>query len=124
MTFDDELAHKIEASADMFLMPSLYEPCGLNQMYSLKYGTVPIVRKVGGLADTVIDCVDDNENGTGFVFEDYLSEALYEKIEQAVTMYKNNRVWTKIMKRGMKLDNSWKHSAAEYIKLFEQLIGN
>lgn len=116
LTFDDTLAHKIEAASDMFLMPSRFEPCGLNQMYSLKYGTVPIVRKVGGLADSVIN--HDSENGTGFVFEEYTSEAMIEAFKKAVSAYQIRRVWVKIMKNGMKQDFSWKKSADKYLNVF------
>ncbi len=118
LTFDDVLAHKIEAASDMFLMPSQFEPCGLNQMYSLKYGTVPIVRKVGGLANTVIDFTENHEEGTGFVFEKYTTSALLGKIEEAVQAYQKRKLWIKIMKRGMKQDFSWKKSAEIYIKVF------
>lgn len=121
LTFDDELAHWIEAAADMFLMPSQFEPCGLNQMYSLKYGTVPIVREVGGLADTVRDFNPQSGDGTGFVFKEYEPEALLEAIKRAVETYGRKRVWTSIMKAGMRQDYSWDNSARKYARLFEQL---
>lgn len=122
LKFDDALAHRIEAGSDMFLMPSYYEPCGLNQMYSLKYGTVPIVRKVGGLADTVIDHTKDPERGTGFVFENYSGSEMLAAIKRAVDVYSHKRLWTKIMKRSMKVDNSWKHAAENYLTLFNILV--
>ena len=121
LKFDDTLAHKIEAASDMFLMPSYYEPCGLNQMYSLRYGTVPIVRKVGGLADTVINYNDETKEGTGFVFESYTAQNLLTTIQRAVHTFQNRRNWLKIMKQGMKEDFSWKQSALEYVKLYNNL---
>lgn len=121
LKFDDKLAHFIEAGSDMFLMPSKYEPCGLNQMYSLKYGTVPIVHKVGGLADTVEDLNEKGDKGSGFVFDTYDSDELYNTIERAILYYKKERLWIKIMKRGMSLDYSWKNSALQYQTIYNQL---
>ncbi|KAA3634147.1 MAG: glycogen synthase GlgA [Calditrichaeota bacterium] len=121
LKFDDTLAHKIEAASDMFLMPSYYEPCGLNQMYSLKYGTVPIVRKVGGLADTVKDYNDQTKEGTGFVFENYTAQELLSTIKRAIETYQNRRNWLKIMKQGMNEDYSWKQSALKYVELYNKL---
>ncbi|UCE23967.1 MAG: glycogen synthase GlgA [Candidatus Zixiibacteriota bacterium] len=121
LTFDDGLAHWIEAACDMFLMPSQFEPCGLNQMYSLKYGTVPIVREVGGLADTVDDYDPHNGTGTGFVFKEYTAQALLDCIERAIAVFSKKRVWTKIMKAGMRRDYSWDESARKYEELFQQL---
>lgn len=106
----------------MFLMPSLYEPCGLNQMYSLNYGTVPIVRKTGGLADTVKDYHEYDEKGNGFSFEDSTAYALYTTIERAINMYKDKKVWKTIMDRGMKEDFSWKQSAKEYLNLYKKAV--
>jgi len=120
-TFDDKLAHKIEAAADIFLMPSKFEPCGLNQMYSLKYGTVPIVRKVGGLADTVTDYDPQTGEGTGFVFEDYTADALLATVKRAVDLFQKKRKWMKLMKAGMKKDFSWDKSASRYSDLFEEV---
>ncbi len=121
LTFDDNLAHMIEASADMFLMPSQFEPCGLNQMYSLKYGTVPIVRRVGGLADTVIDYNESTCEGTGFVFEEYSAEAMLAAIRRAVRLFDRKRAWTGVMKAGMKQDFSWQYTAEQYAELFAQI---
>jgi starch synthase len=118
LTFDNALSHKIEAASDLFLMPSRYEPCGLNQMYSLKYGTVPVVRKVGGLADTVEDFDPVTGKGTGFVFSDYKPEAMLAALERAVALYPRRRLWTKLMKNGMAKDYSWKQSARRYSDLF------
>lgn len=118
--YNNKLAHWITAGCDMFLMPSKYEPCGLNQMYSLNYGTAPIVRKTGGLADTVKDYHEFHEKGNGFTFDDYTSFALYKTIERSLYIYKDKKAWQKIMDRGMKEDFSWKHSAMEYLRLYEK----
>jgi len=112
--YDDALSHRIEAGADMFLMPSQYEPCGLSQIYSLRYGTVPIVRATGGLDDTV-----DAE--TGFKFVDYTPEALQDAIEQALETFENRESWSAMMRRGMAKDFSWDTSAADYQRLFRSL---
>ncbi|MFH1197344.1 MAG: glycogen synthase GlgA [bacterium] len=120
--FDDALAHFIEAGADMLLMPSRYEPCGLNQLYSLVYGTVPIVRETGGLADTVQRFDDKNQNGNGFVFKKYTSEEMMKEIKRAVEIYKDDKkTWTKIMKNGMKSDFSWLNSAKNYVDLYKKI---
>lgn len=121
LTFDDNLAHWIEAGSDVFLMPSRFEPCGLNQMYSLKYGTVPIVHRVGGLADTVEDYDPETGQGTGFVFSDYTPEAMLSAIDRAIELFARKRPWTKLMKTGMRKDFSWASSAEEYQKLFKNL---
>ncbi len=121
LKFDDVLAHRIEAAADIFLMPSRWEPCGLNQMYSLKYGTVPVVREVGGLADTVRNYDPVTTRGTGFVFKEYTGEAMLEALARAVELFAHKRVWTKIVKAGMLQDFSWETSAKEYLRLFERL---
>lgn len=113
--YDNALSHRIEAGADMFLMPSRYEPSGLNQMYSLRYGTVPVVRATGGLDDTI-------DEGTGFKFWEYSGAALMDAIQAALTAYRNQDVWTAMMLRGMKKDFSWNASAAEYSKLYRRLL--
>jgi starch synthase len=112
--YDDALAHRIEAGSDIFLMPSRYEPCGLNQMYSLRYGTVPIVRATGGLEDTV-----DEESG--FKFRGYEPEALAQSIRDALEAYDEPKSWRARMLHGMAKDNSWAHSAREYQKLYGSL---
>lgn len=122
LTFNDELAHLIEAGSDMFLMPSRYEPCGLNQMYSLRYGTVPIVRATGGLADTVEDFDPSNGTGTGFVFEEYEAAAMLEAIERAVVAYGDAEVWKGLVSRGMVLDYSWGASAGKYVELYGRAV--
>jgi len=121
--FNDELAHKIEAGCDMFVMPSRYEPCGLNQMYSIKYGTIPIVRATGGLDDVIVDLDDDNENGNGFKFKPATKDALYRTIERAVRLYREDKtLWQKLMVRAMGYDFSWAHSARQYLELYGKLI--
>jgi starch synthase len=113
--FDNGLAHRIEAGADIFLMPSRYEPCGLNQIYSLKYGTVPVVRATGGLDDTI-------DEGTGFKFVDYTPQALLGAIGEALTAYADPVGWQAMMRRGMQKDFSWKRSAAAYSALYRNLL--
>jgi starch synthase len=119
IAYDDELAHKIEAGADMFLMPSRYEPCGLNQVYSLKYGTVPIVRATGGLDDTVESFDVEHGTGTGFKFAQYSGAALLDAVRQALHLYTDERIWKRIQLNGMAKDFSWKRPAAEYAKLYK-----
>jgi starch synthase len=120
--YNNELSHLIEAGADMFLMPSRYEPCGLNQIYSLKYGTVPIVKRTGGLADTVHDWDElvsfGLETGTGFSFNDHTGYALLTSVQRALNNFKNKTVWKKNQLNGMAKDYSWKHSAEQYIELY------
>ncbi len=118
LTFDNALAHKIEAGSDLFLMPSLYEPCGLNQIYSLKYGTIPVVRATGGLDDTIIPFDPQTGKGTGFKFRRYQAGELWEALQRALAVYKNQTQWTQLMKNAMAQDFSWKASAKEYIKLY------
>ena len=120
--FNDPLAHLIEAGSDFFLMPSRYEPCGLNQMYSMRYGTVPIVRATGGLADTVKDFDHRSGKGTGFVFHDYDPVALSGAIERALAAYRKPRAFKNLVTRIMGLDFSWKRAAGEYVKLYEQAM--
>lgn len=112
LKFDDALAHKIYAGSDIFLMPSKYEPCGLGQMISLRYGTIPLVFKTGGLADTVNDT-------NGFVFDTYSKEDLIETVKAALKAFKGKKAWTALMQRAMQCDFSWKESARQYIRLYE-----
>ncbi len=119
--FDERMAHHIEAGADMFLMPSRFEPCGLNQMYSLRYGTVPIVRATGGLDDTVVDVDTAPGRGTGFKFREYTPEALVTTVARAVVRFQDRDDWLEIQRRGMREDHSWDVSAAKYVKLYEGL---
>lgn len=122
LKFDNGLAHLIEAGSDMFLMPSLYEPCGLNQMYSLRYGTVPVVRATGGLADTVSDDDDKPGEGLGFSFTGYSAAELVNALERAVEAYGDKERWQKIVLRGMASDFSWERSARKYIALYESAL--
>ena len=117
--FDNALAHKIEAGSDMFLMPSHFEPCGLNQMYSLKYGTVPIVRATGGLDDTIEPWNPTAGKGTGFKFSGYSGAALLATIHEALQAYRDKPGWKKLMINGMSKDFSWNASAREYAKIYE-----
>jgi starch synthase len=134
--FDESLAHLIEGGADIFLMPSRFEPCGLNQMYSMRYGTVPIVNGVGGLADTVVDYrpaaekrSDDgpatpkrSEGGTGFVLQDYTPAALLEAVDRALAVFADARQWQALQAAGMRRDFSWDRSALEYVKIYERAL--
>ena len=117
----EPLAHQIEAGADMFLMPSHYEPCGLNQMYSMRYGTVPIVRGTGGLDDTVENFDLARGVGTGFKFYEYNAGALLEKIREALYFYTKREVWQRIQLNGMAMDNSWDAAAQKYISLYQEI---
>jgi starch synthase len=118
----EPLAHQIEAGADMFLMPSQYEPCGLNQMYSMRYGTVPIVRATGGLDDTVEQFEPRSGTGTGFKFGPYEAGALLEKIREALYFYARPEQWQKIQRNGMLVDNSWAAAARKYTELYQEII--
>ena len=118
--FDEALAHLIEAGSDMFLMPSRYEPCGLNQMYSLAYGTVPIVRATGGLADTVREQDGDQMPANGFVFQAYDAAAMQEAIGRALEAFADKKRWAGLMKAGMRGDYSWARSARLYEELYKQ----
>jgi starch synthase len=120
--YDDELAHWIEAASDMFLMPSLYEPCGLNQMYSLRYGTVPIVRRTGGLADSVENYDPATGEGTGVVFNDFDSEALEWGLNAALDLYMEPEEWRRMVRNGMQRDFSWQRQGGLYVDLYKRLI--
>lgn len=118
----EPLAHQIEAGADLFLMPSLYEPCGLNQMYSMRYGTVPVVRATGGLDDTVENFDEKTGAGTGFKFGPYSAMAMLEKIREGLYFYNQSATWTKIQRNGMAVDNSWSAAARKYLAFYEQVL--
>jgi starch synthase len=122
--FNDELAHFIEAGADIFLVPSKFEPCGLNQMYSLVYGTIPIVRETGGLADTVTKFNEKTGEGNGFSFKAYDTLALIKEIKRALKIFDDKKTWLKLMKTGMKSDFSWLSSAKKYIDLYKNILNN
>ena len=120
--FDEPLAHQIEAGADIFLMPSLFEPCGLNQMFSLKYGTIPIVRAVGGLKDTVEDYNAERSAGTGFVFEAYEAQEFLKTIDRALELFPDKKSWIALQRRAMSMDFSWDRSARAYSKIYQELL--
>ncbi len=120
VAYDNALAHKIEAGSDMFLMPSRYEPCGLNQIYSLKYGTVPVVRATGGLDDTIETWDPRTKKGTGFKFSEYSGEALLATIRTALNAYQDRSAWQILMRNGMAKDFSWTASAREYVRVYER----
>lgn len=117
LIFSNEAAHLVEAGSDFFLMPSRYEPCGLNQMYSLRYGTIPIARRTGGLADSIIDLTEDD--GTGILFETMSGAAIYKAVERAINLYASDSATiSAIRKRGMAVDFSWINSAEEYMNVY------
>lgn len=124
--FSDALAHRIEAGADLFLMPSRYEPCGLNQMYSLNYGTVPVVRSTGGLADTIVDTNAEslaNHSANGFRFDEYSAEELEATLRRAIEVYRNSpATWQQLVETGMRQDWSWRRSAQQYLELYERVV--
>jgi starch synthase len=121
LTFSNELAHKIEAASDIFLMPSRFEPCGLNQLISLRYGTVPVVRATGGLADTVKEFDPKAGTGNGFVFHEFNSMGLFNAIKRAVELYQNKEKWRKLQLTGMNQDFSWTASARHYSELYKKI---
>lgn len=123
IAYDDTLAHQIEAGADIFLMPSRYEPCGLNQMISLKYGTIPVVRATGGLDDTIQNYSARAGKGNGFKFKDYSAEAMLKKLLEAVKLYqKNPKAWEALVKKAMQEDHSWSAAAKEYLALYQRVL--
>jgi starch synthase len=119
--FDERRAHLVEGGADIFLMPSRFEPCGLNQMYSLRYGTVPVVRAVGGLVDTVQPFDPRTGRGNGFLFSEYHPAAMMGALGDALAVYPDKKIWTRLQKNGMRADFSWARSAAEYVKMYKRL---
>jgi starch synthase len=120
--FDPKLAQLIYAGSDMFLMPSRYEPCGLGQLISLRYGTIPIVRSTGGLADTIKNFNPKTQKGNGFTFSNYSSRDMLAAIERALKVYADKPVWKRLMQQGMQQDFSWEHSAKEYVKLYRKAL--
>jgi starch synthase len=121
VAYDNKIAHKIEAGADMFLMPSRYEPCGLNQIYSLKFGTVPVVRATGGLDDTIENWDPHTRKGTGFKFTEYSGEALLATLRAALQAFRDKENWQALMRNGMNKDFSWTASAREYVKIYDRV---
>jgi starch synthase len=120
--FNEKLAHLIEAGCDAYLMPSLYEPCGLNQMYSLKYGTVPVVRETGGLADTVENFTSKTGTGNGITFPDFTAASMLTAVKRAIKLYNSGKSWQKIVRNGMKQDFSWNAAAKQYTRLYTQVV--
>jgi starch synthase len=120
--FDQGLAHRIEAGADFFLMPSRFEPCGLNQMYSQRYGTIPIVRRTGGLDDSVTDLMDDSERADGIKFSEYSARALAKAIRKALVLYANKELFAEYQRNAMRADFSWERTADEYVRLYEHAL--
>jgi len=124
--FDEALAHMIEAGSDIFLMPSRFEPCGLNQMYSLAYGTPPVVRATGGLADTVVDLDNATRkagSANGFAFHDATAPALLRTVQRAIVAWRNAPLWRELQRNGMTRDFSWRHAVQPYVDLYRQLTG-
>ena len=122
--YDEALSHQIEAGSDVFLMPSRFEPCGLNQMYSLRYGTLPVVRHTGGLADTVVDATDENRKAgvaNGFCFKDATVESLHTTLLRVVALFQRPRLWRSMINVAMQHDFSWESSANTYIELYHQI---
>jgi len=120
--FDHSLAPKIYAGSDMFLMPSQFEPCGLGQLIAMRYGAVPVVRRTGGLADSVFDPRDSDKTPNGFVFEEYTAEALWEAVTRAMAAYQDRALWKKLMRRGMSCDYSWQSSVHKYLELYRRAL--
>lgn len=123
ITFSDDLAHKIYAGSDMFLMPSRFEPCGIGQLIALRYGSIPIVREVGGLKDTITQFKPETGEGNGFIFTNYNAHEMLSVIEEALALYRDRAEWSKLIKNAMRSDNSWGRSASEYCRLYERLVG-
>lgn len=123
--YNETLAHQIKAGIDIFMMPSAYEPCGLNQLYSLRYGTIPVVHAVGGLRDSVADYKESEQDtaANGFVFYSFTSEALLKALQRAISCYQDKDLWRTLQKNGMSLDLSWLHSAQQYLNLYNSVLG-
>jgi starch synthase len=122
LKYADATAKSIYAGCDLFLMPSRYEPCGLGQMHALRYGTVPVVRRTGGLSDTVTDYAQKTGRGTGFLFTDHSAEALVDCLRRALDVYGDQKTWKRLARNGMKQDFSWEHSAKEYVQAYRKAM--
>ncbi|MBP1767338.1 MAG: glycogen synthase (ADP-glucose), partial [Candidatus Aminicenantes bacterium] len=123
IAYDESLSHKIYAGSDVFLIPSRYEPCGLTQMYSLRYGTIPVVRATGGLDDTIKEYDPERGTGNGFKFQEYSSAALLGSLEKALEIYRKKDGWRDLMQKAMACDFSWEMSAREYLRLYQRISG-
>ena len=125
IVYDETLAHRMVAGADMIVVPSRFEPCGLTQLYGLRYGTVPVVRRVGGLADTVVDATESalaDDCATGFAFDAATPQALSEAVARAVTQFRRPAIWRQLMQRGMAQDFSWEPAAGQYMALYQEMV--
>jgi starch synthase len=118
--FENALSHRIEAACDFFLMPSQFEPCGLNQMYSLEYGTIPIVRKTGGLDDSVVDVREDSEKANGIKFSEYSAAALSKAIRKGLALYAESNALAHFRRNAMSADFSWERTTTEFLKVYEK----
>ncbi len=121
--YDESKARRIYAGCDMFLMPSRFEPCGLGQLISLRYGTIPIVRGTGGLLDTITDYTENSEEGNGFIFNHFNESDMIDSIERALSVYRNHEEWLNLIRTGMRMDFSWKKSSKVYLKHYKMLLG-
>jgi len=119
---NEELERKIYAGSNMLVMPSRFEPCGLSQITALRYGTIPVVRGTGGLLDTVKDYTEDNKNGNGFIFHEFSKISLLDALLRAISLYEDNKAWSKLITRAMKEDFSWRKSGKKYKKIYQQLL--
>ena len=122
ITFSNELAHKIYAGCDLFLMPSLFEPCGLGQLIALSYGTIPIVRETGGLSDTIKSYNEFTGEGNGFSFKEYNAHDMMFTIRRAIDFFSDKEVWKKLVRRALKENFSWEESAKIYIEIYKNLV--
>jgi starch synthase len=122
ISYDDRLAHKIEAGSDLFLMPSKYEPCGLNQIYSLRYGTLPVVRATGGLEDTIVNYDPETGKGNGFKFKRYDAKEFLNKTKEAIQFYTQPKHWKQLLRNAMTADFSWSRSAEAYLDLYRKAL--
>jgi starch synthase len=120
--FEEGLSHRIEAGSDFFLMPSRFEPCGLNQMYSLRYATIPIVHRTGGLDDSVVDIRDDAHRADGIKFDEYSSPALVKAVQKALALYREPQLLAHFRKNAFAADFSWDRTGAEYVKVYERAL--
>jgi len=121
LKYDNALSHKLYASGDIFLMPSLYEPCGLSQMIAMRYGNIPVARATGGLKNTIIDFHASPERATGFLFEEKTAEGLKTTLEMALNVFKNKQIWYRLQRNAMSADFSWKQSALQYLQMYQEL---
>jgi len=122
LKYDEAMAHKLYAGGDIFVMPSLYEPCGLSQMIAMRYGNIPVARATGGLQDSIVNYHADSENATGFLFTEKTYEGLVSALNSAILVFGDKPAWSKLIKNAMKMDFSWKYSAQNYLKIYQELF--